>query len=117
MTPRLIAYHSGALGLNGGIADVGSLADCLTAINDDKADQSILEVYNRVRREKWQSYIDPVSQRTMKLVYSDPKDIIPDHLIYKMARMCEENPQAIQGRAGPVGSTLCAIDSTLTNVQ
>lgn len=101
---QLITIFSGALGLNGGIADVGSLADCLAAINDDKADESILGVYNQVRREKWKSHIDPTSRQAMKLVNSDPSDIIPDHPVYKMSKMLETNPSAIKARHGPVQS-------------
>ncbi|KAF4965997.1 hypothetical protein FSARC_6273 [Fusarium sarcochroum] len=93
----------GALGLNGGIADVGSLSDCLVAIQNGDADTSILDLYSQVRRDKWKSHIDPVSQRTMKMVFSDPTDIIPDHPLYKMCKMLESEPDAsmMKGRPGP----------------
>ncbi|KAF5578856.1 monooxygenase [Fusarium pseudocircinatum] len=93
----------GALGLNGGIADVGSLSDCLAAIYTGDADASILDVYSRVRREKWQSHIDPVSQRTMKMVFSNPTAIIPDHPLYKMCKMLESEQDALKkhGKSGP----------------
>ncbi|KAJ4244584.1 hypothetical protein NW762_014440 [Fusarium torreyae] len=90
----------GALGLNGGIADVGSVSDCLAAIHRGDAEPSILDVYSQVRRDKWQSHIDPVSQRTMNMVFSDPTDIIPDHPLYKMCKMLESEPNTAKMRGG-----------------
>lgn len=84
--------HSGALGLNGGIADVGSLYDCLVAIHEGKASASILDTYSSVRREKWNTIIDPQSQGMLKTIFSDPSEIIPNHPMYKMSMMFESDP-------------------------
>lgn len=88
----LSSIFSGALGLNGGIADVGSLYDCLIAIDEGRADDSILDLYSKVRVEKWKTIIDPQSQDTMKFIFSKPEDVIPDHPFYKFCEAMKNNP-------------------------
>jgi hypothetical protein len=68
--PLTIDY-SGGLGLTGGIADVGSLFDALRAMRNGKADDSILDKYSEVRREKWAKIIDPMSRANFKRVCLD----------------------------------------------
>jgi 2-polyprenyl-6-methoxyphenol hydroxylase-like FAD-dependent oxidoreductase len=86
---------SGAYGLNGGIADVGSLRDCLVAMAEGKADDNILDMYDDVRREKWNTIINPRSQGMKKFIYSDPKVVIPGHPIYQMAMKMKESPEKL----------------------
>ncbi|KAK0388671.1 hypothetical protein NLU13_4914 [Sarocladium strictum] len=63
----------GGLGLTGGICDVGSLADCLTAIHRGQATaDKILDVYNDVRRRIFSEIVNPTATENMRLVYSDP---------------------------------------------
>lgn len=45
----------------GGICDVGSLADCLIGIFRGVADDSILDHYDRVRRDIYYKTINPMS--------------------------------------------------------
>lgn len=63
----------GGLGITGGFVDVGGLFDCLAGIYDGKADESILDLYSKVRSEKWKTIIDPISQENFRRVHdSDP---------------------------------------------
>lgn len=71
-TPR-----SGGLGLTGGIVDVGGLYDCLVGIWSGKADADILDVYDSVRREKYSSFVDPISSENLRrLANSDPETVL-----------------------------------------
>ncbi|KXH60523.1 FAD binding domain-containing protein [Colletotrichum salicis] len=66
----------GGLGLTGGIVDVGGLVDCLVGIQKGKADDSILDIYSQVRREKYLQFIDPVSSSNLVRMYdSDPRSL------------------------------------------
>lgn len=90
--------NSGALGLNTAVADVGTLYDCLMAIQEDKADDSILDVYSDARREKFQKIVDPQSQGTLRSVFSDPSDLssIP---MYKFSQLLKNNPEIAKKNA------------------
>jgi 2-polyprenyl-6-methoxyphenol hydroxylase-like FAD-dependent oxidoreductase len=66
--------RSGGLGLTGGIADVGSLFDALVALKEGKADDSILDKYSQVRREKWAKIIDPMSRANFRRVCLDESE-------------------------------------------
>jgi 2-polyprenyl-6-methoxyphenol hydroxylase-like FAD-dependent oxidoreductase len=50
----------GGLGFTGGLVDVGGLAECLAGINSGRADDSILDKYDEIRRELYHSVINPV---------------------------------------------------------
>ncbi|KAJ3519628.1 hypothetical protein NM208_g14052 [Fusarium decemcellulare] len=89
----------GALGLNGAVADVGSLFDCLMAIHEGKATDDILDVYSDVRREKFNTIINPQSQSTMRTIFSDPKDIVPNHPMYKFSQLLQTNPELAKKNA------------------
>lgn len=99
---------SGALGLNSAIADIGSLFDCLEAIYGGKADDSILDVYSDVRREKFQQVVDTQSQSMMKLIFSDPSDVVPDHPAYKFSQLFAANPKLAVEKM-PVSIQSCAM--------
>ena len=47
-----------------------------------------------MRRQKWKTVVDKQSQGTLKLLFSNPSDVIPDHRIYKFAQMLETDPEA-----------------------
>lgn len=61
---------SGGLGITGGFVDVGGLYDCLAGIYDNVADESILDLYSDIRREKYKTVIDPVSTENFKRVHA-----------------------------------------------
>jgi hypothetical protein len=62
----------GGLRLTSGIADAGSLIDCLYGILDGKADLDILDEYDEDRRRVYETQTNPVStgnlERMMKEV-------------------------------------------------
>lgn len=51
----------GGLGLTGGFADITGLAECLEGIQTGRADDSILDKYDEVRRSIFHSMISPIS--------------------------------------------------------
>ncbi|KAM7186386.1 hypothetical protein V8F33_011859 [Rhypophila sp. PSN 637] len=59
----------GGLGLTGGIADVGSLFDALLGIHTEKADDSILDIYDQMRRKIWHEIINPLSSANMERLF------------------------------------------------
>lgn len=65
-------FCSGGLGLTGGLVDVGNLYDCLIGIHLNLADDSILDKYDEVRREKYSNFIDPVSSANLRMLINDP---------------------------------------------
>jgi hypothetical protein len=62
------------MGLTGGIADVGSLFDAMLALKEGKADDSILDKYSDIRRQKWAEIIDPMSRANFKRVCLDESE-------------------------------------------
>ncbi|KAM5354809.1 hypothetical protein ACJ41O_001455 [Fusarium nematophilum] len=77
----------GGLGLTGGIVDVGGLYECLLGIHLKKADPSILDVYNDVRRKKYQEIVDPISSANLLRMFS----IHPDEVLERdeFLQMCK----------------------------
>jgi len=59
----------GGMGLTGGLADVGSLFDCLMAIQNGLTDDSILDKYSEVRIAKWKEMIDPMSRANFRRIW------------------------------------------------
>lgn len=52
--------------------DVGNLYDCLIGIHEGKADASIFDKYDEVRRQKYNEVIDVVSSENLRLLFEDP---------------------------------------------
>lgn len=69
----------GGLGLSGGFADVTGLMDCFEGIANGKANQSILDKYDEVRRSIFQTVIDPVTTKNFRRV----TDLDPDTALEK----------------------------------
>jgi 2-polyprenyl-6-methoxyphenol hydroxylase and related FAD-dependent oxidoreductases len=70
----LVCNPFGGLGLTGGIVDVGGLSDCLEGIYTGRAEDGILDIYDTVRREKYNEIIDPVSTGNIRLLFEqDPE--------------------------------------------
>jgi 2-polyprenyl-6-methoxyphenol hydroxylase-like FAD-dependent oxidoreductase len=65
---------SGGLGLTGGIADVGSLFDCLYGIHKGLADDSILDKYADIRRKIYEEVINPSSRENFKRLHDQDAD-------------------------------------------
>ncbi|KAH0342000.1 FAD/NAD(P)-binding domain-containing protein, partial [Aureobasidium melanogenum] len=87
-------FNSGGLGLTGGIADVGSLSDCLAGIHKGLANDSILDRYSIVRREKYQEIIDPVSSTNL-LRMSRPEEV-PNDPMFKALKETKSDPIALR---------------------
>ncbi|KAK3671321.1 hypothetical protein LTR78_008781 [Recurvomyces mirabilis] len=75
----------GGMGLTGGFADVGGAYDCLYGIYAGRADDSILDKYNDVRREKYTTIIDPISSSNIRRLW-DPEAIEKDEFIQMLHR-------------------------------
>ena len=63
------------MGLTGGFADVTGLAECFEGIHTGKADESILDKYDEVRREIFHKVISPISTANYLRVASDPDKV------------------------------------------
>jgi hypothetical protein len=73
------------MGLTGGFADVGGLYDCLYGIYTGVADESILDKYDEIRREKYLTVIDPISSSNVKRLFH-PDAIEQDPFIQMVKR-------------------------------
>ncbi|KAK5192465.1 hypothetical protein LTR92_007640 [Exophiala xenobiotica] len=62
------------MGLTGGICDAGGLADCLIGVLRKGCDDSLLDKYAEIRRQKYKDITDPVSYgNTCALRDTDPE--------------------------------------------
>lgn len=57
--------------MTGGIADVGSLVDCLRGIHQGRASLKILEVYDEKRRDIYHKFTDPISTTNLERLFQD----------------------------------------------
>lgn len=85
---------SGGLGLTGGLVDVGNLFDCLNGIHQGLADDSILDRYNEVRREKYLTIIDPVSSQNLRHLLQDPDVALKGDPLFQNMDMLKD-PEAV----------------------
>ncbi|KAH6980743.1 hypothetical protein BKA56DRAFT_673223 [Ilyonectria sp. MPI-CAGE-AT-0026] len=84
----------GGLGLTGGIVDVGGLYDCLRGIYQNKADPSILDTYNDVRRQKYREIIDVVSSSNITRLFDlDPERALELDGFFQMVKRAETDPE------------------------
>lgn len=90
----MLTISSGGLGLTGGIVDVGNLYDCLRGIYENKADESILDKYNEVRRKVYLDIIDVVSSSNLRRLFElDPDRAVEDDEFFKLAKKAETDPE------------------------
>lgn len=87
-----LTRYSGGMGLTGGIADVGGLYDSLVGIHTGKADDSILDKYDEVRRRIWHDIINPISSENMTRLfkYSGPDEAMDKDPFFKMMKKMQE---------------------------
>lgn len=84
----------GGMGLTSGIVDVGGLYDCLMGIYENKADDSILDQYDEVRRAKYRELIDPISSANMKRLFAqDPETEAGQDEFLIMCRKAADDPE------------------------
>ncbi|WAO90079.1 FAD-binding-3 domain-containing protein [Fusarium falciforme] len=87
----------GGLGLTGGIVDVGGLYDCLRGIYEHKADTTILDKYNEIRRQKWLDVIDVVSSSNLRRLFElDPERALETDSFFQMLKKAETDPACSQ---------------------
>lgn len=74
----------------GGIADVGGLSDCLIGIDQGLASDSILDHYDRVRRDIYNKTINPLSSENFtKLHKQDPETALQEDEFFKACLKAE----------------------------
>jgi len=73
---------------------VAGLSDCLSGIYDGNADESILDEYSRIRREKYLSMVNPISLENIRRLHSqDPDTAIENDTFLKMCKKAEKDPE------------------------
>lgn len=107
------------MGLTGGIADVGSLYECLAGIHQGRADDAILDTYCAERRRIWHEQINPISSVNMERLFSiDADEIVDKDPFIGMVRKMERGE--FQPPPGPVSflpERLSDISSQLPNTS
>jgi 2-polyprenyl-6-methoxyphenol hydroxylase-like FAD-dependent oxidoreductase len=84
----------GGLGLTGGIVDVGGLHDCLSGIFSGKADGSILDKYDEVRRSKYNEIVNPTSSGNIRVLFEqNPDTALNDSEFLRMCKEAETDPE------------------------
>ncbi|KAJ5726911.1 hypothetical protein N7493_005938 [Penicillium malachiteum] len=84
----------GGLGLTGGIVDVGGLSDCLDGIYTARTDDDILDIYDTIRREKYNNIVDPVSTANIRLLFEqDPETASVENEFLKTCKAAEMDPE------------------------
>lgn len=87
-----ISFCSGGLGLTGGIADVGSLYDCLIGIDEGLADDSILDTYAEIRRKIYFDVIDPLSRENFRRLWDqDPEKARKNDEVFQICHKAEKD--------------------------
>ncbi|THY41610.1 FAD binding domain-containing protein [Aureobasidium pullulans] len=88
----------GGLGITGGFVDVGCLYDCLYGIWTHQADESILDLYSEVRRQKYKDIIDPISTENFKRVFDQDPEVAKekDHFLVLCNKAAEDKDFARQ---------------------
>lgn len=94
----MLTPNSGGMGLTGGFADIGGLYDCLHGIYSGRADETILDKYDEIRRKIYRDVIDPISSDNLRRLW-DPEAIERDDFInmVKRAEADKEFSRAMQG--------------------
>ncbi len=81
----------GGLGLTGGIVDVGGVYDCLLGIYGAQANESILDIYSEVRRQKFESITNPITIDNFKRLSSNPDTVSESDEFLKTLRILEQD--------------------------
>jgi hypothetical protein len=70
--------------------DVGGLYDCLAGVYEGKADESILDKYSEVRRQKYNEIVDPISSENIKRLFDqDPDAALQNDEFLQMCKRAE----------------------------
>lgn len=89
---RTVNNPFGGLGLTGGLTDVGGLYDCLIGVYEGKADESILDKYSEMRRQRFKIVTDPISTENIKRLYDqDPDKALENDDFLKLLKSMEND--------------------------
>jgi 2-polyprenyl-6-methoxyphenol hydroxylase-like FAD-dependent oxidoreductase len=84
----------GGYGCMTAVVDVGGLAECFIGYYSDKADESILDVYAEVRREKFLKYVDARSIKNLnRVAASDPWTVLQTDKFFNILKDMEGDPE------------------------
>jgi len=74
--------------------DIGGLSDCLEGIYTGRAEEGILDIYDTVRREKYNVIVNPVSSGNIRLLFEQNPDTasVEDDFL-KTCKAAETNPE------------------------
>ena len=74
------------MGLTGGFADVGGLYDCIYGIYSNQADDSILDKYNDIRREKYWNVIDKISSGNITRLWDPSPEVVEKDWFFNLLK-------------------------------
>lgn len=99
--------------------DVGCLYDCLYGIWTHQADDSILDLYSEVRRQKYKEIIDPISTENFKRVFDQDPEVAgeEDHFLVLCKKAAEDKDFARQMHLVRNTSAFGALRQKLTHIQ
>jgi 2-polyprenyl-6-methoxyphenol hydroxylase-like FAD-dependent oxidoreductase len=108
----------GGYGCMTALLDVGGLADCLIGVYEGKADDSILDLYARIRREKFLKYVDRRSMKNLnRIVNSDPDTVLETDPFLQLLKGLEGDDEAtkafIMVSASGTTELLCRLPSAV----
>ncbi|WYZ35101.1 hypothetical protein EsH8_I_001377 [Colletotrichum jinshuiense] len=87
----------GGLGLTGGIVDVDGLYQCLSGIYHNKADEKILDIYDEVRRQKYNEIINPISSENLLRMFSvHPDKVLESDRFLKLCKEAESDQEKVK---------------------
>lgn len=86
------------MGLTGGLVDVGNLSDCLVGIHKGLADETILDRYSEVRRQKYKDVVNPTSSANMRLLWQDGETAEQDEF-FRLLTKARNDPAITQEMA------------------
>lgn len=85
----------GGYGCMTAVVDTGGLADCLIGLYEGKADESILDTYAEVRRDKFLKYVDARSIKNLnRVAKSDPWTVGETDKFFGILKDLEGDEQA-----------------------
>jgi 2-polyprenyl-6-methoxyphenol hydroxylase-like FAD-dependent oxidoreductase len=87
----------GGYGAMTGILDVGALTDCLIGYYDGRAGEEILDLYAKIRREKFPEFVDRRSIKNMKRLHGlDPERALEEDKFLQMLKDFEKVPEKME---------------------
>ena len=75
--------------------DIEGLYECLIGVFEGKADESILDKYSEIRRQRYQTIVDPVSTDNIKRLYTqDPDKALENDSFLKLLNDMKDDHKA-----------------------